>query len=146
MTSTTTTTTTHAPSTSRKPKRRKANSINATKLPYYRYDSEGISHSENPKPSRPRNKGNYRKHNKTSQYKQSSLPMPDEPPESSEEPHIKNEQHMCIFETLAKQNNMSTRQYYQMMKKDLSSGKTMSCDVTCDLSHLAVCCVTIISI
>lgn len=33
------------------------------------------------------------------------------------------EQHMCIFETLAKRNNMSTRQYYEMIKKDLSSGK-----------------------
>ncbi|XP_045216295.2 furin-like protease kpc-1 isoform X2 [Mercenaria mercenaria] len=37
--------------------------------------------------------------------------------------HAKNEQHMCIFETLAKQNNMSTKQYYQMMKKDLSSAE-----------------------
>lgn len=40
------------------------------------------------------------------------------------------EQHKCIFETLAKQNNMSTKQYFQLMrKKDLSSGKTMSCDL-----------------
>lgn len=33
------------------------------------------------------------------------------------------EPHMCIFETLAKKNNMSTIQYYEMIKKDLSSGK-----------------------
>ena len=33
------------------------------------------------------------------------------------------EQHMCIFETLAKRNNMSAVQYYEMIKKDLTSGK-----------------------
>ena len=33
------------------------------------------------------------------------------------------ESHMCIFETFAKRNNMSTIQYYEMIKKDLTSGK-----------------------
>ena len=44
-------------------------------------------------------------------------------PRQNNRPRYGHESHMCIFETLAKKNNMSTRQYYEMIKKDLSSGK-----------------------
>ena len=44
-------------------------------------------------------------------------------PRQNTRPRYGHESHMCIFETLAKKNNMSTRQYYEMIKKDLSSGK-----------------------
>lgn len=44
-------------------------------------------------------------------------------PRQNNRPQYGHKSHMCIFETLAKKNNMSTRQYYEMIKKDLSSGK-----------------------
>lgn len=133
ITSTTTTTTTLPPSTTIKTRQRKHN--RPFKPPYYRYDNKWISHSKIDK-----------KDNRKAQKSKPEVKISEKPESKTSRvqfyyfthkkdgPHIKNEQHMCIFETLAKQNNMSTRQYYQMMKKDLSSGKTMSCG----LNHVTV--------
>lgn len=149
VTSTTTTTTTTQQPTTPKKRHRKHN-INSPSVtsesPYYRSDTNNITSFIHPPPlpETPKSRHSHG-YKEGSYYKEqyTPKPKPEAPKPSSQSqvqyiyqpqtrkpypPHAKNEVHMCIFETLAKRSNLSTRQYYQMMKKDLTSGKKMSCD------------------
>ncbi|XP_052793852.1 furin-like isoform X2 [Mya arenaria] len=133
QTSSTTTTTTPAPTTTVKISRQRKH--NPPQLsPYYRFDSEGISfrlHEQSKKPEpKEDNRRKYdriqdddiQKDNDTQQStSQNNVKYIYNQLSPNDDFHPKNKNHMCLFETLAKQNNMTTRQYYQMMKKDLSS-------------------------
>ena len=136
ITSTTTTTSTSAPTTTAKKRLRKHN--NPPTSPYFRYDNLNIS-------SRLNKNSEAESREKDIKPSQDISPIPELKKEiipsqvqriyypNSHKPfknHSKGEMHMCIFETLAKRSNISTRQYYQMMKKkDLSSGKNKSGDL-----------------
>jgi len=151
QTSSTTTTTTPQPTTTvRISRQRKHNPPQHS--PYYRFDSEGISSRlhEPPKPpvtrvektektyDRHKNDNSETRLNSSDSDIQASITYFSSDWGPFDEFHVKNKKHMCLFETLARQNNMSTRQYYQMMKKDLTSGKKLLCDqpVTVTTNHL----------
>lgn len=160
ITSTTTTTSTSQPPTTPKKRHRKHNSPITS--PYYRFDGHNISsrlHKNYVPVSYNNNQNNkYRSrinlesvkqsYERPSSQSQGRVQDTDKKriqyyplPQNSWGPHAKNEVHMCIFETLAKRSNISTRQYYQMMKKDLSSGKEEPCDigrVICNVEHFSV--------
>ncbi|KAH3837626.1 hypothetical protein DPMN_111024 [Dreissena polymorpha] len=101
--------------------------------PYYRPIGEGISYKIFDKPAEPETTIKSEEHQEINETKKE----PSEGSKSTSQNNVKyvynkkgaftihpdHEKHMCLFETLAKQNNMSTRQYYQMMKKDLTSAE-----------------------